>query len=464
MDTTTAGLAGLALGGLLGAGWGLWRGARVARREAQREAEVVTRERDAAAQVAAAEATSRERALQAELAAAQAQVQAERDAAARAASAAKATFADVATDALAANAATFGRQLEQLAKAAAATQQATADKALQARQHAVSELVSPLREALGQLQKSHAELERNRADAYGALRRDLEALHKRTERLDQSTTALGTALRGSSATRGDWGQVSLRNVVELAGMTRHCDFTEEVTLSSGAGGRRVDLLVRLPGGGGVPVDAKVPMAAWWRAHEAESEADRDLAMAAHAKATRVHVDALAGRDYADLVDGPVDFTVMYLPSDALLGAALGADPTLQDDAMRRGVLLASPMTLLALLRTVAVYWRQQRLADDARRIVEQAREVHGRVAVFTGHLAKVGQSLERVNSAWDKAVGSYERRVEPAGRKLTELLGADKALAPLAEVGRAPRRIAAAPGSPPPGLDPSPGGASPADQ
>ena len=191
------------------------------------------------------------------------------------------------------------------------------------------------------------------------------------------------ALRGSSKSRGDWGQISLRNVAESAGMTEHCDFDLELTLASGAGGGRVDMLARIPDGGSIPIDAKVPLAAYWDGLDLEDPDVRKKKMQEHAKAVKGHIDALVKRDYPSLTGGS-DFTVMYIPASFKQAAAYEIDPSLQEYALRKHVLIATPVVLLGLLRTVSVYWQQQSMAENAQEIQQAARDFYERSAKFVG--------------------------------------------------------------------------------
>jgi DNA recombination protein RmuC len=235
-------------------------------------------------------------------------------------------------------------------------------------------------------------------------------------------------------------------VAELSGMTAHCDFDLQVVLDDRT---RPDMVVNLPGGDGrIPVDSKAPMDAYMRAMEAEQPEARAAALAEHAAALRTHIRALARRDYAATLGTRVDFTVLFVPGEPILAAAFEAEPGLQVEAMESRILIATPVTLLALLRTVGLYWRQADLADNAQHIADTAREYHDRLQTFMRHMAGLGKAIDSTVTLWNKAVGSYDRSVLPQGRRLEELqppASADKALPELPVIEDAPRELPAPP-------------------
>lgn len=281
-----------------------------------------------------------------------------------------------------------------------------------------TERMKPLEEKLGALQKETQAMEAKRSEAYGSLRNELQSLRDSTTALQEQSTALATALRGSSQTRGKIGEMILRNIVEFAGMTRHCDFFEQKQI---AGGGKPDLVVNLPGGGRIPIDAKFPLAAFQDATAAEDPKLRDAKLLQHANDLKEHVKELKRRDYAADLDGEVDFTVLFLPGDHLLAAAYEHNPELQEKALADRILIATPVTLVALLRTVGLYWKQHDLAENAREIQKQAETLHKRVLDFFAHLAGIGKHLGQALDSYNRAVGSYERRVLPAGRQLEQM-------------------------------------------
>ncbi|MBP7146909.1 MAG: DNA recombination protein RmuC [Acidobacteria bacterium] len=309
---------------------------------------------------------------------------------------------------------------------------AQASESLEQRRRAIDELLKPFKETLDKLERNTHELEGKRELAYGALQQQLQALHQATESLGQQSRSLVGALRGDARARGRWGELALRNVVELAGMTRHCDFSEQETV--GEAGARPDMLINLPGGGRIPVDAKVPMDAYMRALECEDPGARTAELQKHATDLRGHVRRLEARAYASQVGVGLDMTVMFVPAEPVLSAAFEADPSIQAEAIEKRVLIATPVTLVALLRTVALYWQQSRLAQDAQRVWEHARDFQARVAVFSEHLERMGRGLRTAVESFNQAVGSYESRVVPAARRLEELEAPAGAQRPVAEL------------------------------
>ena len=298
------------------------------------------------------------------------------------------------------------------------TSNAEAGKELDQRRQSIEALIKPLGESLENLNQRTAELESARTEAYSRLDEQMRRLAKTTEGLQERTTSLASALRGSEV-RGRWGEVALRNVAELAGMSRHCDFVEQTTLEDGG---RPDMIVRLPGGRQIAVDAKAPLTAYLEAQEATDPQVREAALDRHARAVREHVKKLAARGYAGNLDGELDMVVLFLPGDPFLGAALERDASLQVDSLRQKVLLATPTTLVALLRTVAIYWQQSSMVENAESIAAAARELYERAAKFGADLGDMGRGLSTALSAYNRAVGSYDRRLMPMGRRLEEMM------------------------------------------
>jgi DNA recombination protein RmuC len=235
--------------------------------------------------------------------------------------------------------------------------------------------------------------------------------------LRQETGNLVSALKRPS-TRGSWGEIQLRNVVEMAGMVSHCDFIEQSTLHTGDGMLRPDMLVRLPGGKVIVVDSKVPLDAYLSALEASEEADRELHVARHAKQTREHIAKLASKGYQTQLDSTPEFVVMFVPSDGIYQAALAQDPALIEYGVQQQVLMATPTTLIGLLWAVHYGWRQELIAESAREIAESARELHRRLGRFVEPFAKVGRQLDGAVSAYNEAVGSFDHRVVPQVRRI----------------------------------------------
>ena len=303
-----------------------------------------------------------------------------------------------------------------------------------------TERMKPLKDQLDKLQAETRQMEEKRSKAYGSLASELEALRLSTVSLQEQSTALSNTLRGSSQARGMIGEMILRNIVELAGMTKHCDFVEQKQTS---GGGRPDIVVHLPGGGSIPIDAKFPLAAFQDAIRSDDPGVRDAKLVEHANALKGHVDALKKRDYSAELAGDVDFTVLFLPGDHLLAAAYEYKPDLQEKALADRILIATPVTLVALLRTVGLYWKQNDLAKGAREIQEQADELHKRIRVFVNHFASVGKHLGQAQDAFNSAVGSYQSRVLPAGQKLEALNATREELPEVEPVEKAMRTLPA---------------------
>ncbi len=309
-------------------------------------------------------------------------------------------------------------------------------------QAAVAQAVAPLREALVQYERRVGELERDRVGAYEALREQVRSMVEVSGELRTETRQLVAALRAPQV-RGRWGEHQLRRIVEAAGMLEHCDFAEQVTGSTDAGGVRPDLVVRLHGGRRVVVDSKAPFDAYLAAMEARDEPARAAHLTQHARHLRGHVDALSAKAYWSAFDPAPEFVVLFVPADPFLDAALQRDPTLLEHAFARNVVLATPATLVALLRTVAYAWRQESLARNALAVHTLGRELYARLSTMGDHLAKVGSSLSGAVGAYNKAVGSLESRVLVSARKLADLGVSAAELAAPPQVETAPRQLQA---------------------
>jgi DNA recombination protein RmuC len=293
------------------------------------------------------------------------------------------------------------------------TLQTTAAAEFEGRHQAVEDLVAPLQQALASYQQEARESERIRGDQAGRLGEQLRSL-------SEQTTSLAGALRAPGA-RGRWGELSLRRTVELAGLSAHCDFDEQPTLVSGRGGLRPDLVVQLPSGRRVVVDAKAPLDAYLEAHHAPDDAQRSDALGRHAKHVRRHVEALASRDYAAHLEGSPEFVVLFLPHEGFLAAAVEDTPDLVAEALDRGIVLATPATLFALLAAVAQGWREVQLAENTKQVLQLAREMDERLGVFAEHLGKLGGTLGKAVAHFNSAVGSFESRVLTQARRMREL-------------------------------------------
>jgi DNA recombination protein RmuC len=307
-------------------------------------------------------------------------------------------------------------------------------------------IVKPVQEKLGRMEDEIGRLERERRQAQGELAQMIRQLGDGVGTLRQETGNLVSALKRPT-TRGSWGEIQLRNVVEMAGMVSHCDFVEQSTIQTGEGTLRPDMLVRLPGGKLVVVDSKVPLDAYLSALEATDDDNRELHSARHARQTREHIAKLASKGYQRQFDSTPEFVVMFVPSDGIYQAALAQDPALIEYGVQQQVLMATPTTLIGLLWAVHYGWRQELIAESAREIADSARELHSRLGRFVEPFAKVGRQLDSAVGAYNEAIGSFEHRVIPQVRKIEQAGAASerKVLAPDA-VEITARAITARPG------------------
>jgi DNA recombination protein RmuC len=309
------------------------------------------------------------------------------------------------------------RQFLKLAEQRWKTTREEAAGELEKRKAAIETLLEPLKLTLKNLDEKTGAMEKERRGAYDALKENLTLLQGATASLQERTTSLDSALRGTQV-RGRWGEIALKNIAELAGMSEHCDFSEQATVGDG---KRPDMVVKLPEGRLIAIDSKVPLSGYLKAVEAVDESTREAGLREHVQSVRGHIRTLAGRDYAAELEGDVDLVVLFLPGDAFLAAAFGEDPDLQVEALRSRVLVATPTTLVALLRTVAIYHQQRALADNAREIADTARELYDRGAKIGEDLGRAGRGLTTAVKAFNDAVGSFERRFVPMGQKLADL-------------------------------------------
>jgi DNA recombination protein RmuC len=364
----------------------------------------------------------------------------ERDAAQQKLTNLQQTFATLSQQALRDNHQTF----LQLAQETLKQYHIQAQGDLEAREKAVETLVKPIREALEKTEQQMRLMENERREAYGSLHKHLETMAQTQQLLHGETRNLVQALRRPEV-RGQWGELTLKRLVELAGMVEHCDFFEQVQLDTPEGRLRPDMIVRMPGGREIVVDVKTPLDAYLSAVEATDDETRRRHLEHHARKVRERVKELASKAYWEQFANAPDFVVLFIPGEHFLGAALDLDRTLLEDALRQNIILATPTNLVALLRTVAYGWRQEALTANAERIRDLGVELYGRLSTFSEHLAKLGRSLDGAVSDYNKAVGSFEAKVLPGARKFPEMgVQTAKTVEEPTQVEKAPRQIATA--------------------
>lgn len=326
------------------------------------------------------------------------------------------SFTDLANKSLKSNSETFLRMAEQNL----GTQHEKAKRELSAREQAVENLVKPIKETLERSHKQIADLEKSRSEAYGSIKSQLETMQINQQSLKQETQNLVNALRRPEV-RGRWGEITLRRLVELAGMVEHCDFQEQVHTTADDKIIRPDMIVSMPGDRTLVVDVKTPLDAYLEAVEAPDDAKRKAALERHARNVRAHIRQLAGKSYWEQFSQSPEFVILFIPGDQFLSAALNEDPNLIESALSQQIILATPTSFIALLKAVAYGWRQLSLAANAEEIRGLAEDLYGRLGAFVGHLNKLGRQLNSSVENYNRAVGSLERKVLPGARKFVEL-------------------------------------------
>ena len=327
------------------------------------------------------------------------------------------------------------------ARAAFETYQQKAAGELEKRQQAVGELVKPIRDLLERYEREIQEMEKARREAYGGLKSQVQSLLVTQQRLEAETGNLVRALRAPHV-RGRWGEITLKRVAELAGMVDHCDFYEQQSRETEGGRLRPDMVVRLPGGKQIVVDAKVPLMAYLEAMECDDELERRARLKEHARQVQAHISNLANKAYWDQFSPTPEFVVLFIPGENFFSAALEQAPGLIEEGVQKGVILATPTTLISLLKAVAYGWRQENMAENAQAISELGRMLHERIVTFAGHLNDLGKHLGQSVQSYNRAVGSLESRVLPATRRFREMgISSKGKLREMKKVDRFPRPL-----------------------
>ncbi len=308
----------------------------------------------------------------------------------------------------------------QLAREHLTQHQQYAVSALSEREKAIETMLAPIREALGKTEQQILRIEKERAETFGSLKSSLESVALGQQALQKETRTLVNALRRPEV-RGQWGEMTLRRLAELAGMVEHCDFKEQVHVRVEDGNLRPDMIVHMPDGRDLVVDVKTPLDAYLEAVDAATDEQRAVAMRRHASAIAERVKQLGAKSYWAQFERSPDFVILFIPGDQFLSAALAEQPNLLEDAIRQDVIIATPSSFVALLKAVAYGWRQMALAQNAETIRTLAEDLYKRLAVFTTHLGKLGRNLSSSVDHFNAAVGSLERQVLPGARKFTEL-------------------------------------------
>jgi DNA recombination protein RmuC len=330
------------------------------------------------------------------------------------------TFKSAASDALTQN----NKQFLDLAKSQLETHVKEAEGNLDERKSAIAEMLKPVKESIDSYKKRIEELEKGSEKTFGQVTEMLSNIQITNTSLQKETGALVNALRNPRV-RGRWGEIGLKRVVEFSGLSAHCDFVEQVYTEGEDSVLKPDMIINLPGNSHVVVDSKLPLDAYLQALETDDENSRNLLFSKHARDLRDHVNKLSKKKYWSQFDNTPDFVVLYMEVESALNVALMTDKTLLQDAMNNKIILATPTTLIVVLKSVAMSWQQHNITENALQIMEAAMDFYGRVNVFADHLDKVGGGLKTALKGYNDAIGSWESRVLPAGRKLEQLKATD---------------------------------------
>ena len=314
---------------------------------------------------------------------------------------------------------------------------------LESRQKTINTIVKPINEALDRYDQHIRELERAREKAYGGLLQQVESLAESQNALQRETGKLTSAL-SKPHVRGRWGEITLKRVAELAGMQDHCDFIEQASVNAGDGLLRPDMIIQLPAGRNIVVDSKVPLAAYLEAQAADSPDERETLMENHVRHVQTHIRQLSKKAYWTQFQPTPEFVVLFIPGENFFSAALARDPNLIETGVAHQIILATPTTLISLLKTIDMGWRQEALAENAKVISALGSDLYQRLAVMTGHFKSLGRDIERTTESYNKVVGSFERRVLATARKFNGLglsLKSDTALPEIDTVEKQPRKL-----------------------
>jgi len=319
--------------------------------------------------------------------------------------------------------------------------QSQAVNELDKKEKAIEHLLNPIKESLSKTEQQIQNIEKERKESYGALHKHLESMAQTQSTLQDETRKLVTALRRPEV-RGQWGEMTLKRLAELAGMVEHCDFYEQEQVRTDEGALRPDMIVRMPDGREIVVDVKTPLDAYISAIEAVDDNERQVHLKRHTQNVKQRINELADKAYWNQFKNAPDFVVLFIPGDQFLSAALDQEPAILENALARQVILATPTSLVALLRAVGYGWRQEQLAENAEHIKTVGEELYGRLQTFTEHLQKVGRSLDTGLKHYNSAVGSFDSRVLPSARKFNEMgIAADKKIKQPNQIETAVRQI-----------------------